>query len=219
MGKPEGKRALGKRRRRWMDNFEMDLEEIGSWYYRLDWCDSRKGPAGRAFRKLCVPKTVGKLSGSCPVCCCLWRVRSMKSVNHTRRCRSLVCVAPNFRHCQVFELLLPNCLKQIHFFCLEYAYRRTRSRLRPYCACFTPSCHWMASLWQVSIACRQRYAVCVAMDTALDTYVPLIRAQSSRAVVFSLWYAYPRWHAKTYYGIAWPLNQLWPCTQEHSSQK
>jgi hypothetical protein len=29
MGKPEGKRPLGKPRRRWVDNINMDLEEIG----------------------------------------------------------------------------------------------------------------------------------------------------------------------------------------------
>jgi hypothetical protein len=27
--KPEGKRALGRRRRRWKDNIKMDLEEVG----------------------------------------------------------------------------------------------------------------------------------------------------------------------------------------------
>jgi hypothetical protein len=29
VGKPEGKRRLGKPRRRWMDNIKMDLLEIG----------------------------------------------------------------------------------------------------------------------------------------------------------------------------------------------
>jgi hypothetical protein len=28
VGKPEGKRPLGKRRRRWVDNIKMDLREI-----------------------------------------------------------------------------------------------------------------------------------------------------------------------------------------------
>jgi hypothetical protein len=31
VGKPEGKRLLGKPRRRWVDNIKMDLREIG-------WC-------------------------------------------------------------------------------------------------------------------------------------------------------------------------------------
>ena len=29
MGKPEGKRTLGKPRRRWEDNIKMDLQEVG----------------------------------------------------------------------------------------------------------------------------------------------------------------------------------------------
>jgi hypothetical protein len=29
VGKPEGKRPLGRRRRRWIDNIKMDLLEIG----------------------------------------------------------------------------------------------------------------------------------------------------------------------------------------------
>jgi len=28
-GKPEGKRPLGRRRRRWEDNIKMDLQEVG----------------------------------------------------------------------------------------------------------------------------------------------------------------------------------------------
>ena len=29
MGKPEGKRPLGRPRRRWVDNIKMDLREVG----------------------------------------------------------------------------------------------------------------------------------------------------------------------------------------------
>jgi len=29
MGKPEGKRSLGRLRRRWKDNIKMDLQEVG----------------------------------------------------------------------------------------------------------------------------------------------------------------------------------------------
>jgi hypothetical protein len=36
VGKPEGKRSLGKRRRRWMDNINMDLRE--GWD-GMDWID------------------------------------------------------------------------------------------------------------------------------------------------------------------------------------
>jgi hypothetical protein len=35
VGKPEGKRPLGKTRRRWEDNIKMDIKEIG-WEY-VDW--------------------------------------------------------------------------------------------------------------------------------------------------------------------------------------
>ena len=32
MGKPEGKRPLGRPRLRWVDNIKMDLQEVGSGY-------------------------------------------------------------------------------------------------------------------------------------------------------------------------------------------
>jgi len=35
VGKPEGKRPLGRPRRRWMDNIKMDLQEVGCGY--MDW--------------------------------------------------------------------------------------------------------------------------------------------------------------------------------------
>jgi len=35
VGKPEGKRPLGRHRRRWVDNIRMDLEEVGCGY--MDW--------------------------------------------------------------------------------------------------------------------------------------------------------------------------------------
>jgi hypothetical protein len=35
--KPEGKRSLGKPRRRWVDNIEMDIREIG--WGGMDWID------------------------------------------------------------------------------------------------------------------------------------------------------------------------------------
>jgi hypothetical protein len=37
MGKPEGKRPLGRPRRRWEDNIKMDLREIG--WGNMDWFD------------------------------------------------------------------------------------------------------------------------------------------------------------------------------------
>jgi len=35
VGKPEGKRPLGRPRRRWVDNIRMDLQEMGGGY--MDW--------------------------------------------------------------------------------------------------------------------------------------------------------------------------------------
>ena len=35
MGKPEGKRPLGRPRRRWVDNIRMYLQEVGGGY--VDW--------------------------------------------------------------------------------------------------------------------------------------------------------------------------------------
>jgi hypothetical protein len=37
VGKPEGKRSLGRPRRRWEDNFKMDLQELGCG--GMDWID------------------------------------------------------------------------------------------------------------------------------------------------------------------------------------
>jgi hypothetical protein len=37
VGKPGGKRQLGRPRRRWVDNIEMDLKEIG--WDGVDWID------------------------------------------------------------------------------------------------------------------------------------------------------------------------------------
>ena len=35
LGKPEGRRPMGRPRRRWMDNISMDLQEVGCGY--VDW--------------------------------------------------------------------------------------------------------------------------------------------------------------------------------------
>jgi hypothetical protein len=40
MGKPEGNRPLGGPRRRWVDNIEMELREIG--WSGIDWIDLAK---------------------------------------------------------------------------------------------------------------------------------------------------------------------------------
>jgi hypothetical protein len=40
MGKPEGKRPLGRPRHRWEDNIKMDLEEVGC--EGMDWIELAK---------------------------------------------------------------------------------------------------------------------------------------------------------------------------------
>ena len=37
VGKPEGKRPLGRLRRRWEDNIKMDIQEVG--YGGMDWIE------------------------------------------------------------------------------------------------------------------------------------------------------------------------------------
>jgi hypothetical protein len=44
VGKPEGKRPLGRTRRRWKDNIKMDIQEVGSCG---DWSWLRIGTGGR----------------------------------------------------------------------------------------------------------------------------------------------------------------------------
>ena len=39
VGKPEGKRPLGRSRRRWMDNIRIDLQEVGCGYMDWIWLD------------------------------------------------------------------------------------------------------------------------------------------------------------------------------------
>ena len=41
VGKPEGKRPLGRPRRRWEDNIKMDLQEVGG--YCGDWMELDQG--------------------------------------------------------------------------------------------------------------------------------------------------------------------------------
>jgi len=44
VGKPEGKRPLGRPRRRWEDNIKMDLQEVGCG--GMDWIELAEGRAG-----------------------------------------------------------------------------------------------------------------------------------------------------------------------------
>ena len=41
VGKPEGRRPLGRSGHRWVDNIRMDLQEVGCWY--MDWIGLAQG--------------------------------------------------------------------------------------------------------------------------------------------------------------------------------
>jgi hypothetical protein len=46
VGKPEGKRPLGRPRRRWKDNIKMDLQEVGGGVVETGWSWLRIGTGG-----------------------------------------------------------------------------------------------------------------------------------------------------------------------------
>jgi hypothetical protein len=46
VGKPEGKRPLGRQRRMWVGNIKMNLTEIGWGWRGLDWYGEGQGQAG-----------------------------------------------------------------------------------------------------------------------------------------------------------------------------
>jgi hypothetical protein len=66
VGKPEGKRPLGRPRRRWVDNIKMDLREIGR--DGMDWLDLAQDrdscEHGNTVMNLRVPSNVVKFSSS-----------------------------------------------------------------------------------------------------------------------------------------------------------
>jgi hypothetical protein len=49
VGKPEGKRPLGRHRRRWEDNIRMDLQEFGEGVVGIGWSWLRIGTGGGHF--------------------------------------------------------------------------------------------------------------------------------------------------------------------------
>ena len=68
LGKPEGKRPLGRPRRRWVDNIRMDLQEVGCGY--MDWIglaqDRDRWPTlVSAVMNLRVPWNAGNFFTSC----------------------------------------------------------------------------------------------------------------------------------------------------------
>jgi hypothetical protein len=68
VGEPGGKRPLGRPRRRWVDNFKMDLRDIG--WDDMDWIvlaqdtDRRRALVNTGMN-LRVPLNVGKFLSSC----------------------------------------------------------------------------------------------------------------------------------------------------------
>jgi hypothetical protein len=67
VGKPEGKRPLGKSRRRWVDNIKMDLREIG--WTGMEWTDLvQDGNQWRVLANMVInlqiPKNIGKFLSS-----------------------------------------------------------------------------------------------------------------------------------------------------------
>jgi hypothetical protein len=70
VGKPEGKRPLGRPRRRWVDNIKMDLREVG--LDGRDWIDlaqdrDRWRAHVNAVMNLQVPYNAGKFSSGCTI--------------------------------------------------------------------------------------------------------------------------------------------------------
>jgi hypothetical protein len=68
VGKPEGKRPLGRPRRRWVDNIKMDLRDIG--LDVVDWIDLAQNrdqwrALVNAVMNLRIPQNAGKFMSRC----------------------------------------------------------------------------------------------------------------------------------------------------------
>jgi hypothetical protein len=68
--KPEGRRPVGRPRRRWMDNIKMDLREIG--WGGMDWIDLAQDrdhwrTLVNTVMNLQVPCNVGKFLSTCTI--------------------------------------------------------------------------------------------------------------------------------------------------------
>jgi hypothetical protein len=68
LGKPEGRRSLGRPRRRWVDNIRMDLQDVGSGY--MEWIGLAQNRDSwrtlvRAVMNLRVPSNAGNFWTSC----------------------------------------------------------------------------------------------------------------------------------------------------------
>jgi hypothetical protein len=78
VGKPEGKRPLGRPRRRWVDSIKMNLREIG--WDGMDWIDlAQDRDQWRArvstVMNLRVPLNAGKFLSSCTIGGCSRRAQ------------------------------------------------------------------------------------------------------------------------------------------------
>ena len=68
VGKPEGRRPLGRPRRRWVDNIRMDLQEVGCGYMdRIELAQDRDRwrTLVSAVMNLRVPRNAGNFLTSC----------------------------------------------------------------------------------------------------------------------------------------------------------
>jgi hypothetical protein len=70
VGNPEGKRPLGRPRRRWVDNIKVDLREIG--WIGMDWIDLAQDrdqwrALVNAAMNLWVPYNAGKFLSGCTI--------------------------------------------------------------------------------------------------------------------------------------------------------
>jgi len=70
VGKPEGKRPLGRARRRWEDNIKMDLQEVGCG--SMDWIELAKDrdrwwAVANAVMNLRFPQNTGTLTNLVPI--------------------------------------------------------------------------------------------------------------------------------------------------------
>jgi hypothetical protein len=68
VGNPQGKRPVGRPRRRWVDNIKVDLREIG--WDGMNWIDLAQDQCGALLNtvmNLRVPENAGKFLSSCTI--------------------------------------------------------------------------------------------------------------------------------------------------------
>jgi hypothetical protein len=84
VGKPEGKRPLGRPRRGWVNHIKMDLREIGwdgvDWIDRAQDRDQRRALVNTVLN-LQVPQNAGEFLSGCPINGCSGRAQLCKQVD------------------------------------------------------------------------------------------------------------------------------------------